>query len=79
MIKFKKVTKKFGDVAALEEVNFKIAPREFVFLTGPSGSGKTTLIKLITRELKPTSGQIFVNDLNLDNLRGRNLLRPFPL
>ncbi|MBN1263488.1 MAG: ATP-binding cassette domain-containing protein [Candidatus Pacebacteria bacterium] len=73
MIRFKKVSKKFGEVTALEEVNFEVAPQEFVFLTGPSGSGKTTLIRLITRELRPTSGEIFVNDLNLNNLQGRNL------
>ena len=61
MIDFQNVTKKFknGHVA-LQDINFKIKPREFVFIIGPSGSGKTTFLRLMLRELLPTSGKILI-------------------
>lgn len=58
MIKFDKVSKKFGDIVALQEVSFKIDKGEFAFLTGPSGAGKTTVIKLILGEYLPDEGGI---------------------
>ena len=57
VIKFDKVTKKFGEIVALEGASFEIEPGEFVFITGPSGAGKTTIVKLILREYLPTSGK----------------------
>jgi cell division transport system ATP-binding protein len=66
MIVFEKVTKKFplGNVA-LENVSFSVEEGEFVFLVGPSGAGKTTILKLILREFLPTSGSIFVNEMDI--------------
>ncbi len=58
MISAQKLTKKFGNTLALEEVSFDISPGEFVFLTGPSGSGKTTILRLIMRDLKPDAGKL---------------------
>lgn len=58
MISAQNLTKKFGNIVALDSVSFEIAPGEFVFFTGPSGSGKTTLLRLILRELKPDSGKL---------------------
>lgn len=74
MIKFDKVSKKFGQNPVLEDIDFLIDSGEMVFLTGPSGSGKTTLIKLIVKEIQPTSGKIVVNDLELDHLKETDLL-----
>jgi cell division transport system ATP-binding protein len=73
MIKFDKVTKKFGEITALDDISFEIEPGETVFLTGPSGAGKTTLIKLILREFKPTSGEIVIDGLNLDSLKRKEI------
>jgi cell division ATP-binding protein FtsE len=68
MIIFENITKKFplGNVA-LDNISFSIEDNEFVFLVGPSGAGKTTIIKLILKEIEPTSGSILVDDLDITN------------
>jgi len=68
MIVFENITKKFplGNVA-LDNISFSIEDNEFVFLVGPSGAGKTTIIKLILKEIEPTSGSILVDDLDITN------------
>ncbi len=73
MIRFKKVTKQFGERKVLEDVNFEIESKELVFLTGPSGSGKTTLIRLILKEFEPTAGDIFVDRWDLAQLGNSQL------
>ena len=70
MIEFKNVTKTYEiGTQALKGVTMKIEDGEFVFLVGPSGSGKSTIIKLLTAELKPTSGNIFVTGIKLEKIR----------
>ncbi len=73
MISARGVTKKFGDITALVDVNFEIAAGEFVFLTGPSGSGKTTVLKLILRELKADKGILTVDGHDLAKLHSAKL------
>jgi cell division transport system ATP-binding protein len=68
MIKFENVTKKFGEVTALDGVSFTVEPGEFVFIIGPSGAGKSTLAKLILREFLPTGGLIKVKDFIINEL-----------
>ncbi len=73
MIKFDKVTKKFGEIVALEGASFEIKSGEFVFITGPSGAGKTTIVKLILREYLPTSGRIKVGEYDLIEMKKKDV------
>ena len=57
MIVVKKVTKKFGQKVALEEISFEVNKGEIFGFLGPSGSGKTTMIKILTGQLNADSGQ----------------------
>jgi len=58
---------------ALNGASLTVKKGEFVFIVGDSGSGKSTLIKLLLRELTPTSGEIYVNGINLQKLKHRQV------
>lgn len=73
MVKFENVTKKFGELTALNRVSFEIKPGEFVFVIGPCSAGKSTLVKLILREYLPTEGQVKVKGIDLKNLRKKEI------
>ena len=74
MIEFSKVTKSYSaGTHALRGVSMKIEDGEFAFLVGPSGAGKSTIIKLITGELRPTSGTVHVNGYELEKIRKREV------
>ncbi len=75
MILFENVTKVYesSNTLALDGVSLTINDGEFVFLVGPSGSGKTTIMKLITGEIRPTSGKILVNDFDMSTIKRRKL------
>ena len=76
LIVLENVTKSYqtlNGAHALNGVNLKIKKGEFVFIVGDSGSGKSTLIKLMLRELVPTTGEIYVNGQNLARLKHRQV------
>ena len=74
MIEFTDVVKSYTQGnKALNGVTMQIEDGEFCFLIGPSGSGKSTIIKLITGELKPTSGTVHVNGYSLERVRKREV------
>ena len=74
MIRFENVTKEFPNgTIAIDDVSFVIDPSEFVFLVGPSGAGKTTILRLLMRELHPTSGMINVDGSDLAAIKKREL------
>lgn len=73
MVKFVKVTKKFGGEAALESVSFEVSAGELAFITGPSGAGKTTVIRLLLRELKPDKGKILIQGKDIGVLRSADI------
>jgi simple sugar transport system ATP-binding protein len=64
----KNISKSFGEVKALENINFRLGKNEVVGLLGDNGAGKSTLIKIITGYHQPTSGEIFFNGKKVDHL-----------
>lgn len=70
-IQFKNLTKKFGDMVAVDNINFGVKQGTFFGFLGQNGAGKTTTIKMATGLLKPTSGTVEVlgYDIAKDLLR----------
>lgn len=62
------LTKKFGDITALENINLHVRDKEYFALLGPSGCGKTTLLRLIAGLIEPTNGEIYIGDKRVDNV-----------
>ena len=74
MITLENVSKTYSTGSpALNNINLEIENGEFVFIVGNSGSGKSTLIKLLLKELEPTSGKIYVNNRYVNKLSRKKL------
>ncbi len=67
-LELKNVSKSFGEVRALENINLQLGRNEVVGLLGDNGAGKSTLIKIITGYYQPTSGEIYFNGKKVENL-----------
>lgn len=74
MIHMRDVCKEYenGSVA-LKDINVDIEPGEFVFIVGPSGAGKSTFIRLLLREVLPSSGELYVSGKDVVNMTGNEV------
>ena len=75
VIEIKNIGHKFGQKNVLENINLEIGKGEILGLLGPSGAGKTTLIKILTGQLKPSSGAAFVFGKDSKELSGADYCR----
>lgn len=74
MIRLENVTKLYpGSVKALDNVSFNIDKGEFVFIVGGSGSGKTSIIKTLMREIDVTSGNVYVEGVDITRISRRKI------
>ncbi len=74
-IKIRNISKKYGEIKALENLNLAIEGGELLILIGPSGSGKTTALKTINRLIEPDNGQIKINNHDIMNFEPVKLRR----
>ncbi|WP_043929934.1 cell division ATP-binding protein FtsE [Bacillus sp. EB01] len=74
MIEMQSVYKKYPNgVTAVNGIDIRIGPGEFVYVVGPSGAGKSTFIKMMYREEVPTSGTILINGINIAKLKQKKV------
>jgi cell division transport system ATP-binding protein len=74
VVEFQEVTKVYdGGSLAVDRVSMKIGAGEFVFLVGPTGCGKSTCIRLLMRELLPSSGDIFIAGRNIGEIPSKRV------
>ncbi|MEK7525996.1 MAG: cell division ATP-binding protein FtsE [Patescibacteria group bacterium] len=73
LIRFQNVSKSFGPIKALENINFDVEDGDFIFIVGTSGAGKTTLLKLLLGEYKPTAGDVIVDDNKVSTLKKKEI------
>jgi putative spermidine/putrescine transport system ATP-binding protein len=67
-IEFKRVSRLYGDLRAVDDVSFRIQPGEFFAMLGPSGSGKTTCLRLVAGFDVPTSGQVMLDGVDVSGV-----------
>ncbi|MBQ8005717.1 MAG: amino acid ABC transporter ATP-binding protein, partial [Clostridia bacterium] len=76
MIEVKKLTKVFGDLIVLQEVDLDIYKGEVVCIIGPSGGGKSTLLRCLNMLEEPSGGEIFFDGINITDKKSNiNKLR----
>jgi polar amino acid transport system ATP-binding protein len=76
IVVFRKVSKSFGDVHVLRELDFEVAPNENIAIIGPSGSGKTTILRILMTLVRPDSGEVIVDGRHLFHKRVGDRLVP---
>lgn len=74
MIEMKNVTKVYDNgITAVQDINIRIDQGEFVYIVGPSGAGKSTFMRMMYREVLPTEGSIIVADMDVVNMKKRDI------
>ena len=81
-IKINNLSKKFGNIVAVKNLSFTINKGTIIGLLGPNGSGKSTTIGMLLGLIKPTSGTVIINNLNIENnriniLKKMNFISPY--
>lgn len=71
-LRIKNLTKKYGNVKALDDFSLEIKSGEFMVLLGPSGCGKTTAIRCIAGLINPSGGQIYIGEELVNNIPPKN-------
>ncbi|MEC8193587.1 MAG: ABC transporter ATP-binding protein [Myxococcota bacterium] len=70
-VRFNQISKSFGDVSVLEEIDLAVGEGEFLVLVGPSGCGKSTLLRCVAGLESPTSGRLFIGDRDVTEVEPR--------
>lgn len=70
-VRFNQISKSFGDVSVLEEIDLEVGEGEFLVLVGPSGCGKSTLLRCVAGLESPTSGRLFIGDRDVTDVEPR--------
>lgn len=65
MIQVKNLEKVYGEIPALSDIHFEVQPGEFLGLLGRNGAGKTTMVRILTGQLAPTRGDIYIQGLKV--------------
>jgi cell division transport system ATP-binding protein len=73
MLKFDQISLELGKQCILQNISFEVQPKEMVALLGISGAGKSSIFRLLTGELRPTSGRIFLDNFLLSDLTPSSL------
>ena len=73
MIKFSHIMKKYDDLTPLKDIDAVVNDGEVVSIIGPSGTGKSTLLRMVNGLEKPTSGNVFVDDIEVND-QNKNLI-----
>lgn len=75
MIKVEHLSKKFGDVTVLHDVNLEVKEKEVVVIIGPSGSGKSTILRCLNHLEVPSGGKITIDGIVLEEGANLNAIR----
>jgi branched-chain amino acid transport system ATP-binding protein len=69
LLKADGLTRRFGGLTAVDGVSFEVEPGELVSIVGPNGAGKTTLFNLLTGQLRPSAGEVYLREQRITRLR----------
>ncbi len=75
MIKTENINKSFGDLQVLKGIDLEISSGEIISIVGASGAGKTTLLQIIGTLLQKDRGKVWINDMDIDSFREKQLAR----